>query len=120
MTPADRPLVAALAALALCAGASAVRAAETDAFQAGRKVEFLIGAAAGGGYGLYANVLAHHIGKHIPGAPLIVPRLLDGAGSLTAPCAWNADFTWTVSDASGAQVRSAQTVIARACPASRR
>ena len=84
MTPADRPLVAALAALALCAGASAVREAETDAFQAGRKVEFLIGAAAGGGYGLYANVLAHHIGKHIPGAPLIVPRLLDGAGSLTA------------------------------------
>ena len=63
----------------------AARAAESvEAFYTGRTVDFVIGSAAGGGYGVYALVLARHIGKHIPGHPQVVGRLMDGAGSLTA------------------------------------
>jgi hypothetical protein len=61
------------------------RAADAvESFYAGRNVDFVIGSAAGGGYGVYALVVARHIGKHIPGRPNVVGRLMDGAGSLTA------------------------------------
>ena len=60
------------------------RADEIEAFYAGKKLDFIIGAAAGGGYGIYAAVLAKHIGKHIPGQPQVISRIMDGAGSLTA------------------------------------
>lgn len=45
-----------------------------------------------------------------------LPGRVRDAGSVTLPCGWNVDLTWTVSDASGAQVRSARTVMARQCP----
>ena len=48
------------------------------------QVDFIIGSAPGGGYGIYASVLARHIGKHLPGQPAVVGRNLDGAGSLVA------------------------------------
>jgi tripartite-type tricarboxylate transporter receptor subunit TctC len=55
-----------------------------EKFYAGRRVEFLVGSAPGGGYGFYAGVLAHHMGPHIVGKPTIVVRNLDGASSLLA------------------------------------
>src|SRR4051794_8743356 len=60
--------------------------AQTDVakFYAGKQVDFIIGSAAGGGYGVYAAVLARHIGRHIPGQPTVVGRNLEGAGSLVA------------------------------------
>ena len=79
-------LVSAIAGLAAAVlPLSAARAADpVEAFYAGRQVDFVIGSAAGGGYGVYALVLARHLGKHIPGRPTVVGRLMDGAGSLTA------------------------------------
>jgi tripartite-type tricarboxylate transporter receptor subunit TctC len=44
--------------------------------------EFYIGYSVGGAYDLYTRVLARHLGKHIPGNPTIVPKNLEGAGSL--------------------------------------
>jgi tripartite-type tricarboxylate transporter receptor subunit TctC len=38
----------------------------------------------GGGYDLYARVLARHLGKHIPGNPTVIPQNMPGAGSLIA------------------------------------
>jgi tripartite-type tricarboxylate transporter receptor subunit TctC len=75
-------LVAAWMATALVPDAAAQSVAEK--FYAGRRVEFLVGSAPGGGYGFYAGVLAHHIGPHIVGNPTIVIRNLDGASSLVA------------------------------------
>jgi tripartite-type tricarboxylate transporter receptor subunit TctC len=68
------------------AGAGSDTAAQSQAekFYAGRRVEFLVGSAPGGGYGFYAGVLAHHIGRHIPGSPTVIVRNLDGASSLLA------------------------------------
>src|SRR3954470_18488446 len=70
------------AGASLAPEATAQSAAEK--FYAGRKVDFIVGSAPGGGYAIYAGVLARHIGKHIPGKPSIVARELDGAGSLVA------------------------------------
>jgi len=46
-------------------------------------VELYIGYSAGGGYDLYARLLARHIGRHLPDNPAVVPKSMPGAGSLT-------------------------------------
>jgi tripartite-type tricarboxylate transporter receptor subunit TctC len=57
--------------------------AETPAeFYKGKTVELYIGYSVGGGYDLYGRVLARHIGKFIPGNPTVVPKNMEGAGSL--------------------------------------
>jgi len=71
--------IAAGAAFVSAAGAAAQTPAE---FYKGRTVELYIGYSVGGGYDLYARVIARHIGKYIPGNPTVVPRNMEGAGSL--------------------------------------
>jgi tripartite-type tricarboxylate transporter receptor subunit TctC len=51
-------------------------------FYKGRDVLMIIGYSVGGGYDAYARLLGRYIGKHIPGAPSIVPQQMTGAGSL--------------------------------------
>ena len=41
-----------------------------------------IGYSPGGAYDVYARTVARFIGKHIPGTPTVVPKNLEGAGSL--------------------------------------
>jgi len=81
-----------MAATAIAAGLVSIlilnqpAAAQSDIekFFTGKQINFLIGSAPGGGYGIYGTALAHHIGKHLPGKPTIVGRNLEGAGSLIA------------------------------------
>jgi tripartite-type tricarboxylate transporter receptor subunit TctC len=58
------------------------RAQDPAAFYKGRNVDLYIGYSVGGAYDLYARVIARHLGKHIPGNPTIVPKNMEGAGSL--------------------------------------
>jgi len=51
-------------------------------FYKGKQVDLYIGYSAGGGYDIYARLLARHLGRQIPGNPTIVPRNMEGAGSL--------------------------------------
>jgi tripartite-type tricarboxylate transporter receptor subunit TctC len=80
-----RPLIAAAAllVLAICGPAAwpAYAASPAD-FYKGRTVQLVVGFTAGGGYDLYARVLARHMGKHIPGNPSVVTQNMPGAGSL--------------------------------------
>ncbi|MBM3527855.1 MAG: hypothetical protein FJX62_07170 [Alphaproteobacteria bacterium] len=72
-------------ALLLAAGTGAAQAQPSvEAFYRGKKIEMVIGYSSGGTYDLYARLVARHLGKHIPGQPLIVPRNMPGAGSRTA------------------------------------
>ena len=73
--------VAASASLALALPSSGHAQGVAD-FYKGKTVELLIGYSGGGGYDVYARLLARHMGKHIPGNPTIVPRNMPGAGSL--------------------------------------
>lgn len=76
-----RHAAAAAVLTVLTAGATAY--AQTPAeFYKGKNIELYIGYSVGGGYDLYARVLARHIGKHIPGNPTVVPKNMEGAGSL--------------------------------------
>ena len=71
-----------IAAAILAAPAQAQSDAEK--FFTGKNVDFMIGAAPGGGYYLYATALARHIRKHLPGKPNIVSRNQPGAASVVA------------------------------------
>jgi tripartite-type tricarboxylate transporter receptor subunit TctC len=51
-------------------------------FYKGKTVDMYIGYSVGGGYDVYARMVASHIGKHIPGNPTVVPKNMTGAGSL--------------------------------------
>lgn len=66
----------------LLALSSASRAQPAAEFYKGKNVDLYIGYSVGGGYDIYARLLARHIGRHIPGNPTVVPRNMEGAGSL--------------------------------------
>jgi tripartite-type tricarboxylate transporter receptor subunit TctC len=75
-------LVALVAALVL--GLAAARADDVADFYRGRQVTLIVGFGPGGGYDVYARLLARHIGKYIPGHPNVVVENMPGAGSLRA------------------------------------
>ena len=72
-------------AAVFCAGLlplSQAGAQSPGEFYKGKNVDLYIGYSAGGGYDLYARMLAKHMGKHIPGNPTVVTKNMEGAGSL--------------------------------------
>jgi tripartite-type tricarboxylate transporter receptor subunit TctC len=73
--------------LAISVGLVAAGPASADSvadFYKGKQVELIIGSGPGGGYDLYARLVASHLGRHIPGNPTIVPKNMEGAGSIVA------------------------------------
>jgi tripartite-type tricarboxylate transporter receptor subunit TctC len=84
--PALARLRCALVTAALSAatvGAAALAQSASD-FYARRSVNVVIGYSVGGGYDLYARLLARYMGAHIPGNPTVLPQSMPGAGSLKA------------------------------------
>src|SRR5258705_6491744 len=75
--------VALLVAALVLAGAPAAAQGVAD-FYRGRTINFVVGFGPGGGYDLYARVISRHIGRHIPGNPIVVVQNMDGAGSVRA------------------------------------
>lgn len=53
-------------------------------FYEGKTIRIIVGLAAGGGYDVYARIIARHMGKHISGNPSISVENMTGAGSLLA------------------------------------
>ena len=51
---------------------------------AGNTINIIVGFGPGGGYDLYARLLAQHLGKHIPGHPTVVVQNMAGAGGVRA------------------------------------
>jgi tripartite-type tricarboxylate transporter receptor subunit TctC len=70
----------ALAAAAMFAWLAAAPVNAAD-FYAGKTIDFIIGGDVGGGYDIYARVVARHLNRFIPGSPTIVPKNQPGAGS---------------------------------------
>jgi tripartite-type tricarboxylate transporter receptor subunit TctC len=73
---------AVVAAVLTLLPASIARAQSPAEFYKGKTVDLYIGYSVGGGYDLYARFLARHMSKHIPGNPTVVPKNMEGAGSL--------------------------------------
>ena len=76
-----KKVVAAAAVLLSMAllGTSAFAAAP---FYQSKVVRLTVGFSAGGGFDLWARVVARHLGQHIPGTPTIVVENVTGAGGL--------------------------------------
>ncbi len=68
----------------LCIGIAAPARAQDDvaAFYRGRQLRMIVGSAAGGGYDLFARIVARHIGHHIPGNPNIIVQNQPAAGGV--------------------------------------
>jgi tripartite-type tricarboxylate transporter receptor subunit TctC len=66
----------------LLASAGAAHAQSVADFYRGKTINVLIGVGVGGEYDLQARLVARHIGKHIPGNPLVVPQNMTGAGGI--------------------------------------
>jgi tripartite-type tricarboxylate transporter receptor subunit TctC len=75
-----RWLASALAAAAILVAAPAA----ADDFYRGKTINIMVGFGPGGGYDIYARMLARHLGKHIPGNPSVVVQNMEGAGGVRA------------------------------------
>jgi len=53
-------------------------------FFEGKQINLIVGYVAGGGYDIYARLLARHFGRYIPGHPEIVVQNMPGGNSLKA------------------------------------
>lgn len=58
------------------------RADDVADFYRGKRINLIVSYGTGGGYDVYARVLAKHMTKHIPGNPNIIIQNMPGAGSL--------------------------------------
>jgi tripartite-type tricarboxylate transporter receptor subunit TctC len=76
--------LAGLVALVAATAGAGARADDVTEFYRGKTVTVLVGYSPGGGYDIYARVLARHLSKHIPGTPTVVIQNMPGAGSLRA------------------------------------
>ena len=76
--------IAAAVALAVPLAAASARADAVADFYRHRAVNLIVGFGPGGGYDIYARLLARHIGRFIPGHPRISVQNMPGSGSLRA------------------------------------
>lgn len=77
---------------------AATPASAADSY-AGKTIEWIVGAPPGGGYDIYARVVARHLGRHIPGEPTVVVKNMPGAGSAKA-----AQYIQTIAPKDGTSV----------------
>jgi tripartite-type tricarboxylate transporter receptor subunit TctC len=75
-------LLAVLAAGVLLAAPAAAQ--DVAGFYKGKTVRIVVGFSAGGGYDLYARLLARHYGRYIPGNPTVIVQNMPGAASLNS------------------------------------
>src|SRR3954454_10679195 len=81
----NRRLSVVSAALLLATLGVVPSSAQTPAgYYAGKQVKMIIGLGTGGGYDLWARMVARHIGKHLPGNPTVISQNMEGAGSFRA------------------------------------
>jgi tripartite-type tricarboxylate transporter receptor subunit TctC len=78
----SRILLRAALAIVAFSPAAIAQAQSPEAFYKGRNVEMNIGYSVGGGYDVYARMIARFMGKHIPGNPTVITKNMEGAGSL--------------------------------------
>ncbi len=72
----------AAALIAVVAPAAIVLGDSIEDFYKGRAMDLYIGYSTGGAYDLYARSIGRYLGHHIAGNPTLVPKNMEGAGSL--------------------------------------
>src|SRR5262245_62190284 len=82
--PSSCALVALAAAVCLSACGRTLSPEEAGQFYRGKTVSIIVGSGAGGGFDTTARLVARHIGKHIPGEPVVIVQNMPGGGGLVA------------------------------------
>src|SRR5262245_9465576 len=75
-------LLGALGLAVILLAAPHARADDVADFYKGKRITLIVSYGTGGGYDVYARVLARHMSRHIPGNPNIIIQNMPGAGSL--------------------------------------
>src|SRR5215467_10479696 len=83
----------------LAALAAPAHAQTVEQFYKGRTMSLVVGFNPGGAYDPYARSVARHLPKHLPGAPTIVVKNMQGAGSVIA-----ANHLYNVSPKDGSEL----------------
>lgn len=63
---------------------SCIPAHAQDEFYKGKTIRIVIGTAVGASYGVFAQLVARHLGRFIPGEPSLITQSMPGAGGLVA------------------------------------
>jgi tripartite-type tricarboxylate transporter receptor subunit TctC len=81
-----RILKTAFAALAMTGTAqyALAQASDAETFYADKAITMVVGYGPGGGYDVYARLMARHLSRYVPGGKAIVVQNMPGAGSLRA------------------------------------
>ena len=96
-----------LLALALTGFVGQTARAEPVAdFYRNKDLRLIISASAGGGYDIYARVLAQHLHEHIPGNPTIGPQDMPAGGGLAA-----ANYLYNAADRDGSVIAAIQNTV---------
>lgn len=82
--PKKRALPSMLALACLIGVQTSANAQNAPVSFQGQKITIVIGSSVGGGYDVYARVIAKHLSKHLPGNPTVIPTNMAGAGSNVA------------------------------------
>jgi tripartite-type tricarboxylate transporter receptor subunit TctC len=77
-------VVAIALGVTLAMSAVASPAPSPEFFFKGKTITVYAGGPAGGGYDLYARLIARHFGRHVPGAPAVIVSNVPGGGGLIA------------------------------------
>jgi tripartite-type tricarboxylate transporter receptor subunit TctC len=77
------PIAAVVLVIAALA-ASQAPAETVEDFYRGKRLTLTVGYGPGGGYDVFARLLARHLGRFVPGNPQIIVQNMPGAGSLIA------------------------------------
>jgi tripartite-type tricarboxylate transporter receptor subunit TctC len=78
-------LQSAFALLAIAGfAAQPVQAQSVEEFYRGKTISMIVGGSPGGGFDTLARAIGRHIGRHIPGDPVIVAKNMPGAGGTQA------------------------------------
>jgi tripartite-type tricarboxylate transporter receptor subunit TctC len=68
----------------MCQAPAATAQSAAASYFAGKQINFICGAAVGGGYDALARLVARHLGAHIAGNPSVIVQNMPAAGSLAA------------------------------------
>ena len=68
--------------LAAVAATTVAHAQPPADFYKGKAIEVYIGTSVGGGYDAYTRILSRHMGKYVPGNPVLVPKNMAGGGGI--------------------------------------
>ncbi len=86
--------------IALLIGSAQHLAAQTPYYQ-GKNLNFIVGSGASTAYDIYARLLAHYIGKYIPGNPNVIVQNMPAAGGIVA-----ANYVYGVAKPDGLTIAS--------------